>query len=318
MNGKYTVISTFAGGGGSSLGYKMAGYKELLAIEWDKNACETLKTNFKFPIWEKDITKVSSKDILDFCNIEKGELDILDGSPPCQGFSTAGKRQVNDDRNNLFMSFIKLIKGLQPKVFIMENVSGMAKGTMKGKFNEIVNALKNTKYNIKCKLMNAKYYNVPQSRERLIFIGTRKDLNLNISFPIPCNKIKTAKNAIKHLENEYKEDLMKYKFIKQGEKIYNYGTSEIRIRKNIPYRTLRKAGGTSGGNRDIHYKKNRRLSIKELKILSSFPENYKLIGTDRQKVDRIGNSVMPNMMKAIALNIKDNILNNYYKNVHNL
>jgi DNA (cytosine-5)-methyltransferase 1 len=152
---KPTVISTFAGGGGSSLGYHWAGFEELLAIEWDKNAVETLQANFTFPVWQKDINLVTAAEILEFCKLKIGELDVLDGSPPCQGFSTAGKRNLNDDRNNLFLEFVRLINGLQPKVFVMENVSGMIKGGYKGKFNDILQTLKNTGYNIKCKLMNA-------------------------------------------------------------------------------------------------------------------------------------------------------------------
>ena len=80
---KYTVISTFAGCGGSSLGYHWAGFKELLAIEWNKNAVETFKANFKdVPVWQKDIAECKGVDILNYCKIKKGELDILDGSPP--------------------------------------------------------------------------------------------------------------------------------------------------------------------------------------------------------------------------------------------
>lgn len=171
-----TLISTFAGTGGSSLGYKWANYKKLLAIEWDKHAVECFKLNFpEVSIWQKDITKVTSQEILDFCKLQIGELDIFDGSPPCQGFSTAGKRQVTDTRNNLFKHYFRLIKEIQPKVFLMENVSGMIKGTMKGKFKEILTVLKSDNYEVKCKLMNSMYYNVPQSRQRLIFIGVRKD-----------------------------------------------------------------------------------------------------------------------------------------------
>ena len=183
VKNKYTVISIFAGAGGSSLGYKLAGFKVLLAIDIEENAIQTLKVNFDFPVWQKDIKEVTAKEILNFCNIKKGELDILDGSPPCQGFSTAGKRQINDSRNNLFQHFIKMINDLQPKVFIMENVKGMMQGKMKGLFNNILIELRKTNYNVKCKLMNAKYYNVPQSRQRLIWIGVRKDLNINPVYP---------------------------------------------------------------------------------------------------------------------------------------
>lgn len=171
----YTAIFLFAGCGGSSLGYKWAGFKEILAIDFDRNAVETFKLNFpEIPIWEKDIKEIKGTDILNFCNIQKGELDVLDGSPPCQGFSMAGKRNVYDKRNDLVLEYIRLVDELQPKVFVMENVSGMIKGTMKGLFKEYMLKMKELNYEVKCKLMNAKYYNVPQSRERLIWIGIRK------------------------------------------------------------------------------------------------------------------------------------------------
>jgi len=138
INGKPTVISTFSGCGGSSLGYKWAGFREFLAIDFDENSVETFKLNFPdIPVWQRDINDVKGGEIIKFCKINKGELDLLDGSPPCQGFSTAGKRRVNDPRNSLFESFVRLINDLQPKVFVMENVSGMIKGRMKGMFLEV-------------------------------------------------------------------------------------------------------------------------------------------------------------------------------------
>lgn len=171
-----TVISTFAGGGGSSLGYSMAGYNELLAVEWDDNAVETLRLNFPdLRIYHGDIAKLSVEQCLEMAQIEPGELDVFDGSPPCQGFSTAGKRILNDPRNQLFREYIRLLRGLRPKVFVMENVSGMVKGKMKLVFAEIMKELKASGYQVSARLMNAMYFNVPQSRQRMIFIGVRDD-----------------------------------------------------------------------------------------------------------------------------------------------
>lgn len=134
-----TVISTFAGAGGSSLGYSMAGYRELLAVEWDDNAVQTFKLNFHgVPVYHGDIAKLSVEKVLEMTGLNPGELDVFDGSPPCQGFSTAGKRDMNDDRNQLFREYVRLLRGLMPKVFVMENVSGMVKGKMKLIFAEIL------------------------------------------------------------------------------------------------------------------------------------------------------------------------------------
>ena len=172
-----TIISTFAGCGGSSLGYSMAGFKELLAVEMNDNAVETFQLNFfDVPVYHGDIHNLSVEECMEFAGFsEPGQLDVLDGSPPCQGFSTAGKRQMKDNRNKLFHQFTRLLQGLQPKAFIMENVSGMVKGKMKLIFAEILRELKNSGYEVKAWLLNAKYFYVPQSRERIIFIGVRKD-----------------------------------------------------------------------------------------------------------------------------------------------
>jgi DNA (cytosine-5)-methyltransferase 1 len=179
-----TVISTFAGCGGSSLGYSMAGFRELLAVEWDDNAVETFKLNFPdVPVYHGDIEKLSVEDVLQRTGLKVGELDVFDGSPPCQGFSTAGKREMTDPRNQLFREYVRLLRGLKPKVFVMENVSGMVKGRMKIIFADIMRELKASGYRVSARLLNAMYFNVPQSRQRMIFIGVREDLNFEPSHP---------------------------------------------------------------------------------------------------------------------------------------
>ena len=172
-----TVVSLFAGCGGSSLGYSMAGFRELLAVEWDDHAVETLKANFPdVPVWQGDIAELTVEECLRLTGLQPGELDVLDGSPPCQGFSTAGRRKMDDGRNQLFQEYVRLLRGLRPKVLVMENVSGMVKGKMKLIFVEILRELKASGYKVSARLMNAMYFGVPQSRERLIFIGIREDL----------------------------------------------------------------------------------------------------------------------------------------------
>ncbi|MFZ2487938.1 MAG: DNA cytosine methyltransferase, partial [Anaerolineae bacterium] len=150
-----TVISTFAGGGGSLTGYLMAGYNDLLAVEWDDNAVATLKLNYPdLEIYHGDIAKLSADHVLSRTGLKAGELDVLDGSPPCQGFSTAGKRDFADDRNQLFREYCRLLRVLQPKVFVMENVSGMVKGKMKLAFVEILKELKASGYRVSARLLN--------------------------------------------------------------------------------------------------------------------------------------------------------------------
>ena len=180
----FSVITTFSGCGGSSLGYQMAGGKIHLAVEYDQNAVDTYRLNFpETPIYHRDICNLSVEDCCHLSGVRPRELDILDGSPPCQGFSVAGKRVISDNRNKLFAQFVRLLNGLQPKAFIMENVAGMVQGQMKLVFADCLEALKACGYRVKVRLLNAMYFGVPQFRRRLIFIGFRNDINIEPSFP---------------------------------------------------------------------------------------------------------------------------------------
>lgn len=317
-----TVISTFCGTGGSSLGYHWAGFKELLAIDFDQHAVDCFKLNFPdVPVWKRSVIDVTGNEILDFCNLKVGELDVFDGSPPCQGFSTAGKREVRDPRNDLFSHYYRLVTEIQPKVFVMENVSGMAKGSMKGRFIEIMNVLKTGNYNVKCKLMNSMYYGVPQSRQRLIFIGTRKDLNKIPTFPMPSNKINSVEKALKPIKElglvcKYKQGSWAWKCWHStlvGKNLSastkkNSGFNHNKVNPKKPLPTMCKSPcHTKTGL--MHWQEPRSLSINELKLLCSFPESWNL-GNDLELAwNRLGNAVMPKFMQAIATTIKDQILN---------
>jgi DNA (cytosine-5)-methyltransferase 1 len=319
MNGKPTVISMFAGCGGSSLGYKWAGYNELLAVEWDQHAVETFKDNFPgVPVWQKDVSKIKGKDILHFTNLNRGELDVLDGSPPCQGFSTSGKRKTKDQRNNLSQSFIRLIDELQPKTFVMENVTGMIRGKMKGYFNQIGRDIENVGYEYKAKIMNAKHYDVAQSRNRIIWVGSRVG---TIAFPKPSKKTINVETAIKGLAKDEsitisKTPLTCWKKCKPGEQFSKYHPkghwfNAVKCDPSQPVPTLLKTIANSetrlAGH--FHWEVPRHLNIAELKRCCSFPDEFVFKGTFTQQVARLGNAVMPKFMEHIARTIKTEMLN---------
>jgi len=310
-----TVISTFAGCGGSSLGYSMAGFKELLAVEIDQNAVETFKFNFQsVPVYHGDIAQLSVSRCLELGGlIQPGQLDVLDGSPPCQGFSTAGKREISDNRNLLFRQYVRLLRGLQPKVFIMENVSGMVKGKMKFIFADIMRELKSSGYDVSARLLNAKYFYVPQSRERIIFIGVRNDIGIKPSHPKAQNYPFTVENAFDSISQtekdilpaRLKETWQMFRVLTGKEKKKHFGL--VRIKWKKPSNTIIKSfGNTTSGT--IHPFENRRLTIPEIKRLASFPDTFKVIGNYRQQWERIGNSVPPLFMRSIAQHIREKIL----------
>lgn len=319
-----TVISTFAGAGGSSLGYSMAGFKELLAVEWDDNAVATFGLNFPdVPIYHGDISKLSVEDCMKQAGLSgPGELDVLDGSPPCQGFSTAGKRVMDDPRNSLFKEYVRLLRGLQPKVFVMENVSGMVKGKMKLIFAEILRELKASGYDVSARLLNAMYFNVPQSRERMIFIGVRRDFGIKPSHPRAERAPYTVRDALQECPEGDSDGMFTDKrlamarIIPEG-KSYAHATDSNRqfnlqrlSWKRPSFAILKSVGHpkSSYGGGLIHPDLNRHMTIFELKRLNSMPDEYQMIGNFQEKWMRVGNSVPPLFMRAIATHIRENIL----------
>ena len=313
-----TVVSTFAGGGGSLTGYLMAGYRDLLAVEWDDNAVATLRANYPdLDIYHGDIAKLTVEEVLKRTGLEPGQLDILDGSPPCQGFSTAGKRLIDDPRNQLFREYVRLLRGLRPKVFVMENVSGMVKGKMKLVFVEILKELKASGYRVSAKLLNAMYFHVPQSRERMIFIGVRDDLGIEPTHPRAESKPVTVREAIgcaglgilaPPLSGKFGE---LSKMLREGQSISDltgtYGHGNQRLSNNKPSPTLVKTA-MFGAPKMIHPTEQRGVSIGEAQRIQSFPDCYVLSGDYETAWQRIGNSVPPLFMEAIAWHIRREIL----------
>lgn len=289
---KFRIISTFSGAGGSSLGYIWSGGKVLAAIEWDDNAVATYRLNFPdTPILHLDIKTVTVEEVLALTGLHPGELDILDGSPPCQGFSSAGKRQFDDPRNSLFKEFVRLLRGLQPKCFVMENVSGMVKGDMKHIFVIVMRELKASGYQVKCQLMNAMYFGVPQSRERVIFIGVRNDLCEDLGIKPSHPKSQTIPITVKQAIG--------------ADASYHNSSYTWTLKYNTPMATLTKTRSKShcikvGGN--IRY-----LTEDELKAIGSYPFSFRFLSYE-DAIARIGNSVPPRFMEAIASHIYENIL----------
>lgn len=313
---KPTVISTFAGCGGSSLGYHMAGFKELLAVEWEQNAVDTFRLNFPdVPVYHGDIAKLTGAECMKLAGIVPRELDVFDGSPPCQGFSTAGKRKFDDPRNSLFKEYARLLSELQPKCFVMENVTGMVKGCMKQAYLQIIKTLRGCGYKAKGQVLNAMYYGVPQSRQRVIIIGVREDIVIEPSHPKPqtkpicCGTIKSV--SMPCLKHSDRVAALWHK-LKPGmngsdlpeSKGNAFGLQKIDPRKPCP--TILK--GWTAGTGLLHWNECRFISIPEMAQIASFGIGFKFSGVPVQAVERIGNSVPPLLMKAIAEHIKVNIL----------
>ncbi|MDQ7075604.1 MAG: DNA cytosine methyltransferase [Gammaproteobacteria bacterium] len=185
---KPTAISLFCGAGGCSLGFKQAGYAILYANDKDVAAVETYKKNFPEAICShEDIDNLNFYEIMDNVGLQSGELDILIGGPPCQGFSTAGTRFWDDPRNHLLKSYVKALKTLNPKWFIMENVEGLLTSN-KGKYIfEAANAFISLGYDIRIEKIYSQEYGVPQRRKRVLIVGNR--IGHKFKMPEPTLKV---------------------------------------------------------------------------------------------------------------------------------
>lgn len=203
------AISTFAGSGGSSTGHRLAGYRMLLANEFIPAAADTYAANAApyTTVDRSDIRELTAENVLNTIGLDTGELHLMDGSPPCSAFSTAGKRdegwgqaksysdgatQVVDD---LFFEFARLVEGVQPKAFIAENVTGLVKGTARGYFKRIHAALENAGYQVSGFVGDGHRLGVPQERQRLFLIGARNDLGVKPTAPAPTQRISRIRDV---------------------------------------------------------------------------------------------------------------------------
>ena len=236
---KFNVISTFAGGGGSSTGYRLAGGKILCINEFVEEAQNTYRENYPdTPILPGDIKQLSGKDFLDIAKLDVGELDILDGSPPCSAFSVAGKLSHSRDGKHsdgwgqtknysdgkmveniedLFFEFLRVADDIKPKVIIGENVKGLTIGEAKQYFNKIQNTFEDIGYDVVAKVLDSRYFGISQTRTRVFFIGVRNDITekagLNFMtignvFPQELPDVVPLKDAL--IDLEYDEEEVKY------------------------------------------------------------------------------------------------------------
>ena len=236
----FNVISTFAGGGGSSTGYRLAGGKILCVNEFVEAAIETYKSNYpNTPVLPQDIKQLKGEDFLKIAGIQKGELDILDGSPPCSAFSVAGKREKGWDQEkvysdgkkvenieDLFFEFIRIAGDIQPKVIIGENVAGIMMGEAIKKYNEIINEFSKIGYEAVGKVLNAADYGTPQGRQRCFFVAVRNDImekaGLNFMtmenevYPQPLDNQVSLKEAIDNVVNDESQEKELYDYVQGG------------------------------------------------------------------------------------------------------
>ena len=336
---KPKVLDLFSGCGGMSLGFEQAGFSIELGIDNCSNALSTFKKNHKN-------SNIINADLLTLAptEINMDTIDVIIGGPPCQGFSIAGKRIVEDDRNDLYKSFVKFVDFFKPKAFVMENVPNilsMGKGIIKTK---IVNDFSSLGYTVVCKVLMASDFGVPQNRKRAFFVGIKDGNSFEFPQKIDIPKI-SSQEAISDLPDFSVIDNSKYplsclsdyqkKMRNNSTGLFNHQLTEhkektIKIislvpdggnykdlpeylkdtrRVNIAWTRLnsQKPSFTidTGHRHHFHYRFNRVPTVRESARIQSFPDEFIFLGNKTSQYKQVGNAVPPLLAEYLGNKLKE-------------
>lgn len=342
---QYNTIDLFCGCGGLSLGFEKAGFNVLLGIDMWKDALVTYKSNhIDSDTLCADLASLDPKTVEE--KIKGQHVDLIIGGPPCQGFSIAGKRIVDDKRNSLYKSFVRMVAYFKPKAFVLENVPNIlsiGKGVVR---DSIIKDFTDLGYSVTYKVLLAADFGVPQNRRRAIFVGMLGGKNFVFPNPTVTTPV-TSEEAISDLPENSIVEGGEYpspprsayqKLMRKDSKcVYNHEiTVHTQKTKNIiamvpdggNYKDLpvdlqntrkvhiawtrlnsKRPSITidTGHFHHFHYKYNRVPTARESARLQSFPDNFVFIGNKTSVLKQIGNAVPPLMAQVIASEIKKQI-----------
>ena len=302
----FTLVSLFAGAGGLDMGFENVGFTTIWANDIDSDACTTHSTWSSAKVVCGDISKINFNDI--------PKSDVIAGGFPCQGFSLAGPRKIDDSRNSLYKYFVKLVEEKQPYAFVAENVKGIL--TLgNGKIIEaIVQDFSERGYDVYHELVNAADYEVPQDRWRVILFGFRKDLKItDFSFPNPIERQSVLLDVLKDIPEPKSEDYLQGSFSSRYMS-RNRKRNWDQVSFTIPAMGKQVALHPSSPDmikidKDLwvfgSVDKTRRLSWQEAALIQTFPKNMIFAGNLVSKYKQIGNAVPVKLAEIIALQIKN-------------
>lgn len=325
-----TTIELFAGAGGLALGVEKAGFKTIGLVEFNKDACDTLKLNR--PEWNviyDDIANVSGEDLERMFGIKKGELDLLSGGAPCQAFSYAGKRLgLEDARGTLFYHYAVFLEKLQPKMFLFENVRGLLTHNNGKTYATMLDIFESAGYEIQKEVLNAWDYGVAQKRERLMTVGIRKDLTHKVKYTFP------EKHEYKPVLKDILQDVPKSIGAEYGEtkkKIFElvppggyWRDIDPEIAKAYMKSCWDMGGGRTGILRRLsmdepsltvltspsqkqtercHPLEARPFTVRENARCQSFPDEWQFCGSVMSQYKQVGNAVPVNLAYEVAREI---------------
>lgn len=323
---KYRVLDLFSGAGGFSLGFLQEKHFDiLLSVDNNPKLSQSYTKNLShIKHLQKDISEFNEVDIQKIQN--ENNFDVIIGGPPCQGFSLAGKigrREIDDDRNDLFLSYLKFVKIIQPKIFIMENVATLKRHSRGKTLKMMIEQFEKLGYVVDFEVLNASDYGIAQNRQRIFIVGTKQK---GFTFPKKQERKVNIKECIDDLpilnSGEFSaipnhnamshsaQMLEKMSFVADGcgrECIPN----EIRprsgdIRKYIRYDSKEPSITITGDMRKVfHYSQNRALTARELARIQSFPDDFIFYGNSIDIQQQIGNAVPPKLARLMAIQARE-------------
>lgn len=328
----FTTIELFAGAGGLALGVEKAGFKTLGLVEFNKDACDTLRKNR--PEWNvicDDISNISQLNLEELFQIKKGELDLLSGGAPCQAFSYAGKRLgLEDARGTLFYHYAIFLQKLQPKMFLFENVRGLQSHDGGKTYQTMLDIFEKSGYVIQKKVLNAWDYGVAQKRERLMTVGIRKDLEDKITygFPEPHEYKPVLRDVLQNVPESigvpYGENKRKiFELVPAGgywrdidpeiakaymKSCWDMGGGRTGILRRLsmdePSLTVLTSPSQKQTER-CHPLEARPFTVRENARCQSFPDEWEFCGSVMSQYKQVGNAVPVNLAYEVAKKISD-------------
>ena len=313
-----TFVDLFCGAGGLSKGLEMAGLNGICGLDWFEEAGMTYRRNFKHPFVNGDIKLKETKEFF-YDTVKKQlngrKLNIVAGGFPCQGFSLAGNRIVDDPRNSLYLEMLEIVNKLQPDFVVCENVKGL-RSMLGGRVErKILEDYKAIGYDMNVTTLCAADYYTPQKRERVIFIGNRIGLKNYYPKPIlqPSEYITTGESisdlmnhpvdeAFNHVPTKHRPDMEeKMRLLPEGKSLYK-GYSDAW--KKCPWNEASCTIKENHGGVNIHPKLPRVLTAREMARLQSFPDDFIFMGAKNKQLVQIGNAVPCLLGKAIGIAVR--------------
>ena len=315
---KMTFVDLFCGAGGLSKGLEMAGLQGVCGLDWFKEAGMTYERNFDHPFINADIKQQESKDLFYKTVTEQlagRQLSVVAGGFPCQGFSMAGNRIVDDPRNSLYLEMLDIVNKLRPEFVICENVKGLRSMLNGGVERKIIQDYKAIGYEMNVTTLCAADYYTPQKRERVIFIGNRIGVKNYHPKPMltPDEYVTTGQaiadlmnrpedEAFNHVPTKHKPEMAKRMLeLEEGQSLYK-GYSDAW--KKCPWNEASCTIKENHGGVNVHPKLPRVLTAREMARLQSFPDDFIFEGKKNKQLVQIGNAVPPLLGKAIGLSIR--------------